>query len=75
MLHGQVLVNSTELLRWSATRSNSRAYSGVHSYKIDIEHDGRIIYRGLIDHNYEDGAAILAAKVLLLTPTIEKMTL
>ena len=62
MLHGQLQINHRTIGTWQAQRIVTRE-SGRHTYRWEVHHrDVRLI--GELTHRYDDGALVLASKVL-----------
>lgn len=70
MLHGEVKVNGNTILRWHAVRQGAGAY-GVNRYQCGVRDIAGEWWSFTVDHKYEDGAAALAAAVLLKSQTLE----
>ncbi len=61
-LHGDIRVNGQVIGCWSAQRVLTRQ-NGRHTYRWEAYDKGRHT-TGDLDHNYDEGAIALAAKVL-----------
>ena len=63
-LHGEVKINHQEILYWEAVRQSKLGDEDKsYDYKVQVHAEGGI-FEGYLAHNYADGAAVLASKVL-----------
>lgn len=63
-LHGDISVNGQELFTWVARRIDY-VTTEINDYEVDLyEPSGDGIKNTIISHRYDDGALVLAAKVL-----------
>ena len=65
-LHGDISVNGAPLIQWSAQRKQAvpREVNDYQVSVVDYREKPARERRTLISHRYDDGAAVLAAKVL-----------
>jgi len=65
-LHGDISVNGTVLVQWSAQRKQAvpREVNDYQVSVVDYREKPAHERRTLIQHRYDDGATALAAKVL-----------
>lgn len=69
-LHGEIKINSTTLVYWEARRLGPRRTDGQPDLYKTLLREGNLIKRDHIEHRYEDGAAMLAARVLATRPSM-----
>ena len=63
-LHGDVSINGSELIVWSARRLSPNIRD-INEYEVEVfEHATNETTRFKLKHTYKDGAAVLASAVL-----------
>lgn len=68
-LHGDIRINGHELFTWAARRIDV-VTTEVNDYEVDLyKPSGDGIKNTILSHRYDDGALVLAAKVLAWAAT------
>lgn len=66
MIHGTIMINGQQIGHWSAIcRTPVGSRPGIYDAELT---EGDLRYEATVTHDYEDGASVLAARVLALRP-------
>lgn len=79
-LHGDIRVNEHKIATWKASRGEKLLDKrSTHTYAVAVfytnESGTPMIAEFTLDHNYQDGALILAGKILTEAPNYLRMNL